>query len=460
MRWLTTLLTAGCLLAAPTASAQDVDDGSFSLVRYSPAPGPRNYFMVEGAQTPGDMQGSAGLVLDYGHRPFVLWDATCTDDTDCEVGDERAVLVEYVAAAHVTGTLQIADRFQIGLVVPIAMMHGDGFESPLPGREPLVIEGGRSIALADPRLTLKGRFFTDPDSGFSLGASAYVTAPTGQRASDRRQNFLGDRLPMFGGHLIAEIAQSGFRASANLGGTWREEVQLLSTVVGPQVTYGLGLGYDITQLVGVFAEVNGASTFTAQIDEHYLEWRLGGRLHFDDFDIHLAGGTGLPPFGVGTPLFRFVAGFQWAPIHLDTDGDGTEDDEDACPSEAEDMDGWEDEDGCPEEDNDSDGIRDGYDSCPNSPEDMDGDRDTDGCPDADTDGDGIEDGIDQCPNDSEDFDGYADDDGCPEEDVDGDGIPDEQDECAEEPEDMDGYRDRDGCPDDRAHRTRRQRGRE
>ena len=495
--WLT-MLAAVCLLAAPSlADAQDVDDGSFSLLRYSPAPGPRNYFQVEGAQTPGDMQGSVGLVLDYGHRPFVLWDATCSGGTDCEVGDERAVLVEYVAVAHVTGTLQIADRLQIGLVVPVALMNGQGFQSPLPGREPLVIEGGEDFALADPRLSLKGRFFTDADSGFSLAASAFVTAPTGQHASGRAQNFLGDRLPMFGGHLIAEIAQSGFRASANLGGAWREEVQLLSTVVGPQVTYGLGIGYDITQLFGVFAEANGASTFTAQIDEHYLEWRVGGRLHFDDFDIHLAGGSGLPPFGVGTPMFRFVAGFQWAPIHLDTDGDGTEDADDACPSEAEDMDGWEDEDGCPEADNDDDGhldaddpcpdeaedmdghededgcpdtdndgdgIHDGYDSCPELPEDMDGDRDEDGCPDNDTDRDGIEDPDDQCPEEAEDFDGFGDEDGCPEADFDDDGVSDEEDACPEEAEDMDEFEDEDGCPEEGepaapTRRERRRRGR-
>ncbi len=480
--WLAAL---GALLAWPSASqAQDPDGGNFNLMRYTPAPGPLNYFMVEGAQTPGHIQGSAGLVLDYGHRPFVLWNASCAEGaTDCTVGDERATLVEYIAAAHVTGTLTLFDRLQIGLVVPVALMNGDGFSAAAAGRMPIAIRGGTSIALADPRLSLKGRFFTDASSGVSLGASAFVTAPTGQRAADRDQNFLGDNLPMFGGHVIFELAQSGFRFAANVGGTWREEVQLLSTVVGPQLTYGVGAGYDITTLVGVFAEMNGASTFTAQVDEHSLEWRVGGRLHFDDFDVHLAGGSGLPPFGVGTPMFRFVAGFQWAPIHLDTDGDGIEDPQDSCPSEAEDTDGWEDEDGCPEADNDDDGhldaddpcpdeaedidqfededgcpdtdndgdgIHDGYDSCPDEPEDMDGDRDEDGCPDDDTDRDGIDDANDQCPNEEEDFDGFGDEDGCPETDFDEDGIPDDQDQCPDQAEDIDEFEDDDGCPEEGA----------
>ena len=62
------------VLALPSVGqAQDPDSGDFNLMRYTPAPGPMNYFMVEGAQTPGHIQGSAGLVLDYAHRPFVLW---------------------------------------------------------------------------------------------------------------------------------------------------------------------------------------------------------------------------------------------------------------------------------------------------------------------------------------------------------------------------------------------------
>ena len=64
----------------------------------------------------------------------------------------------------------------------------------------------------------------------------------------------------------------------------------------------------------------------------------------------------------------------------DTDGDGILDLNDACPNIAEDMDGYEDGDGCPDYDNDSDGILDVADKCPNNPEDMDGFQDEDGCP--------------------------------------------------------------------------------
>src|SRR5690606_19588466 len=63
----------------------------------------------------------------------------------------------------------------------------------------------------------------------------------------------------------------------------------------------------------------------------------------------------------------------------DTDGDGLMDDVDKCPNEAEDKDGFQDDDGCPDNDNDGDGVADANDKCPMEPEDMDGFQDDDGC---------------------------------------------------------------------------------
>jgi len=102
-------------------------------------------------------------------------------------------------------------------------------------------------------------------------------------------------------------------------------------------------------------------------------------------------------------------------ITTDRDGDGIPDDVDQCPDVAEDKDGFEDVDGCPDYDNDQDGIYDAQDQCPDSPEDFDGFEDTDGCPDLDNDKDGIPDSRDACPNNPEVVNGYKDDDGCPDE---------------------------------------------
>lgn len=69
------------------------------------------------------------------------------------------------------------------------------------------------------------------------------------------------------------------------------------------------------------------------------------------------------------------------PVTVDTDEDGIVDREDKCPKQAEDEDGFEDEDGCPDEDNDGDDISDTDDKCPVEPETKNNYKDDDGCPD-------------------------------------------------------------------------------
>lgn len=66
---------------------------------------------------------------------------------------------------------------------------------------------------------------------------------------------------------------------------------------------------------------------------------------------------------------------------VDGDHDGIAGDSDACPCAAEDVDGFEDADGCPDDDNDGDRIVDVCDRCPNESELYNGTCDEDGCPD-------------------------------------------------------------------------------
>ena len=118
----------------------------------------------------------------------------------------------------------------------------------------------------------------------------------------------------------------------------------------------------------------------------------------------------------------------------DRDGDGIQDKDDACP----DTPGVPEHDGCPDRDKDgiidskdacpdtwglavfkgcpdrdNDGIIDSKDKCPDDPEDKDGFEDEDGCPDEDNDKDTILDPVDKCPNEPETKNGYKDEDGCP-----------------------------------------------
>jgi len=132
------------------------------------------------------------------------------------------------------------------------------------------------------------------------------------------------------------------------------------------------------------------------------------------------------------PQYCATRGFI-EPAPGDRDGDGSADPVDQCPNEPENYNGYQDEDGCPDDpDHDGDGIADSLDQCESSPEDKDGYLDADGCPEPDNDLDGLLDNGDKCPNEPEDFDGYGDDDGCPDPDNDQDTVPDAQDQCPNE----------------------------
>jgi hypothetical protein len=124
----------------------------------------------------------------------------------------------------------------------------------------------------------------------------------------------------------------------------------------------------------------------------------------EDFDPHEA----FPDWEASVAL-----SWTWPIRTADSDGDGIPDFKDECPSRGEDIDGHEDDDGCPDLDNDGDGIPDDVDGDPELPEDLDGFEDRDGVPDLDNDSDGIVDERDMCPNEAEDLDGFEDEDGCP-----------------------------------------------
>jgi hypothetical protein len=178
-----------------------------------------------------------------------------------------------------------------------------------------------------------------------------------------------------------------------------------------------------------------------------VETDVAGRFHLGHGFSATAGiGVGVTR-AIGNPLFRGLVGLEWSPVFTDADKDGLKDDSDRCPSQAEDFDGFEDEDGCPEWDNDQDGIADANDKCPLAAEDRDAFQDEDGCPETDNDGDGVQDGYDACATTPEDLDNWDDEDGCPDPDNDRDGIPDTEDKCPNKRETINGNADDDGCPD-------------
>jgi outer membrane protein OmpA-like peptidoglycan-associated protein len=87
------------------------------------------------------------------------------------------------------------------------------------------------------------------------------------------------------------------------------------------------------------------------------------------------------PVAAPAPIAEPVRVVEAPPAPTDSDGDGILDPDDKCPTEPEDADGYQDDDGCPDPDNDGDGILDVDDKCPLDAEVVNGVDDEDGCPD-------------------------------------------------------------------------------
>ncbi len=456
-----------CLVTAQ-ASAQD---GSVPVQQFAPAPGgDNNYVNVHGAGIMPHLKPSVGLYLNYAHDPLILRRVNT---------NEEVSLLQHHLQMDLVAALGVADFFEIGLAIPLTLYQSSGDSSDT--LRPNQID---AFTTGDIRVVPKFKLFGE-DEGFGLAIAVPMTLPTGSP-----ENLQGNESITLDPRLIAQyVFSKNFRLALNVGFNWRPEKQTLFNIdVVNELTGGLGIEYKFDPIsVGTFAIIaEGWGKFSiesgTQAEERPFEVALAGRWWPEDHHaVTLGVSRGLTQ-GYGSPDFRVFAGYTYTPIgDDDPDGDGLRGEDDQCPDDPEDFDGFEDEDGCPDRDNDKDGILDSRDKCPLDPEDIDGFEDQDGCPEPDNDGDRICDpwvsqqgleakcegvctGNDQCPKDPEDFDGFQDEDGCPEADNDNDGICDPwvgekgmearyestckgSDQCPLEPEDRDGWQDEDGCPD-------------
>ena len=372
------------------------------------------------------------LAVQYGHRPLQLSDGT-------DGGLERqSGGVDGLLAGHARIGFAFAKFFEFDVQMPFVQhaWEGDLYDSY-----------GNSGNLGIGDLWLEGRFLLLPEEkGVGIEVTPFVTLPTGSQ-----ERMMTSGVPTFGGILAVSRRWTPVHVAAHVGYQFKPGSASIDNVFASddRILYGVGVGVTPTPAVDINLELVGGGyvgpgrTPLAQSEfkdalhaplELYLDTRIKTPI---GLDVLIGGGPGLTP-AVGTPQFRVFAGLSWAPPEgvapvlaeapveepaeapaeegpRDTDGDGLVDDVDGCIHDAEDKDGFEDRDGCPDLDNDGDGVLDVDDACALDPEDKDGWEDRDGCPDLDNDLDGLLDDVDLCPNRPENFNGDHDDDGCPDE---------------------------------------------
>jgi outer membrane protein OmpA-like peptidoglycan-associated protein len=384
-------------LFAGLALAQDP---ALDLQRVVPM-GPSHGFLRTPTARQLPTQGFSLGVLGHGAwGPFVQ--ATEVDDAIVESAEVRRIL-----AGHVHGAFGVSEVVELSLTAPVIQSVQRIASVP---------------AFGDVRLAMGIRPLSEDVLGIAL--ETFVSFPTGGEAVTRRVVMPGARLALsrglgpfhvavHGGARILPISgylpvDVGVTHEALMGGgvAWegvdgvRLNVEATGAVLGPNARLVRAEGYRSALITPVEGT---ASLRVAPVERVDL----------------VAGGATAFVQGVATPRWRAFAGITLigrvqpttepvepvvdvppvvpvpAPVDVvepaptapvphrgrpDRDRDGRFDDEDRCPLEPEDLDGFLDHDGCPDPDNDGDGVPDTEDLCPLDAQETPGPA-ADGCPD-------------------------------------------------------------------------------
>jgi len=415
--------------AAIAASAQPKAEG-FALNRYEPSDRGSDWFANESLDLRGHLRGAAGLVLDYGHKPLVIYDLD---------GDERSTIVENQLFGHVGGAIVLSDMIRVGLDLPVALWQsGDGGSTATQ-----TFESSNATTLGDARLSGNVRLLGQYREPFTLAAGLWLHVPTGSRDA-----FTGDGNVRVHPQLMAAGDVGMFTYAARAGVNVRgNSDDFAGSPTGTEVAFAGAAGVRLLEGKITLGPEFFGSTVVTDADAFFkrrtspFEVVFGG--HFQaakQVKVGVGVGPGMTR-AFGTPQLRMLAGVEWVepapekkapPPPADRDGDGIYDREDACP----DVPGVRTDDpktnGCPPpSDRDKDTIIDPEDACPDVPGVRTDDPKTNGCPPpSDRDKDTIIDPEDACPDEP----GVKTDDpktnGCPApKDTDGDGILDPVDAC-------------------------------
>ncbi|HLT35509.1 MAG TPA: OmpA family protein [Enhygromyxa sp.] len=257
-------------------------------------------------------------------------------------------------------------------------------------------QGFKPLGPVAPDLGLRGGFY--PLRFFGVEAEAGVMLP---RLEDGSGNPL---MYTVRGHLVGQLGLWSVTPFVLVGAGAlgvASSRDLLGNDVDPALHFGGGLKFYINRYVALRIDVRDVVSYKQEVENVFIG-------HNPEFLLGLTITTGRKkdqPKPQPQPRAK----------PSDRDGDGIVDESDACPDQAETVNGYQDTDGCPESDQDGDGFYDDQDSCPAEAETVNGYQDEDGCPESDRDGDGFYDDQDSCPDEPETDNGYQDEDGCPDE---------------------------------------------
>lgn len=364
---LAALLCTTVLLLASQTQGQSTRRSVAAYEGLRPAPDNFGFLHARGTPTPGHLRPQFTLASGLSTGELTLKQPDTGSAT-------RAVRVR--SRADLVAQLGLGSRGALLLDLPLILYQQGQRETDRPALP--------VTALVDPviqgRYRLLGRIpntVGERADGPGLALEATAHLPFGDDNAYASEGALRAELS-----AIVDFQLLGAAIAAHMGILHRFKTPELAGL-GPNdaLTYGLAarLPSGFWTALSVLAEVNGATGFAGTATSP-LQILLGARVHHEEWSLQMMGGFGALG-SVASPDGLLSLAIRYAPAVQDTDGDGTPDDKDQCPFLPEDLDGFQDEDGCDDPDNDNDLIPDEDDLCPNE-EALEGmDEDEDGCTD-------------------------------------------------------------------------------
>lgn len=316
------------LAMLPLASAQDqVPDTPINAQLFQPAVD-GDYFRMSDSVLTASKSLVWRATLDYSHRPleYTTWD-----------GSEDIVIVGGVTQLDL-GFGYALGNLRLGADLPL-LVHGGGDV------------GNTAVGIGQPWVDVKYQL-SDPNEK-PLGAAIVGRAliPNGDGASPGLGGGPGGSLELVGDTRLSD----GFRLTVSAGARLQSDVEIAKTVWGSRLLLGLGSQFAVTDNVDLTMEFSTQPVLGAFSDVYArpTELLVGAQVPMGGeeakYALRPAFSLGLGD-SAGTPTYRLIFQFRRLPTTgpKDLDGDGIVDAEDACPEVPEDMDGYEDTDGCAE----------------------------------------------------------------------------------------------------------------
>jgi len=319
------LIALAVCLMSRLAAAQGIDGE-----RFVPAMSADGGFVLEQPTVPFHLGWGLGLFLNYANNELVV--------RDTATGDVTSKPIATAVTTDLVGSIGLFGRIELGVHLPVHLIYdGDPYGA-------LNATGGVGDLRFLPKVAIVRAGGLENHVVLSLAMP--ISLPT------------GDDLALRGA-----------------GGVTLTPELLFGAYVGP-----LGLGDRVAGHLELLAEKEVSADVAGA--DFPVELLAGLDVKAtENWDLYVGGSFGITD-GLGDPRLRIIGGVRYrhgVPERQgfeDQDHDGVLDKDDRCPNAAEDRDGFQDEDGCPEADNDEDGIPDEDDECP----DISGDREHHGCP--------------------------------------------------------------------------------